>query len=274
MKKILFLLVFLAGFGSANAQCPTISGPAVLVVGTNATFSVTSGSAQCADCYDWDFTGSATIVGSDQNNTFTITPTATGTVSVCVNYITEGGCVDCCKDFSTCNIPSVNFAFSKITSPDNYWLAATPINASYTYYWEVEYSDGTILPYYGANVYDITTCYNDFGLVSITLKITSAGCPGGKTKKVNYYDYPDDCSTRRPRTGVLPNPAHDMLNLQMDMPIQYTVSILDTNGNLMKTFTEKDGKQLNISSLKKGIYIVRITDGERKEIFIDKIVKE
>lgn len=267
--------MLLVNAGLMNAQCPTISGPSTMTVGTSYNFSVTSGSAQCTDCYDWDIvSGSASITGSDQNNTFTITPTAAGSVQVCVNYITESGCVNCCKTVTAepaCNIASVNFAFNKV-SPNSYWLAASPNNASYTYSWTVTYSDGTVLNYTGLNVYNVEVCHNDFGLVSITLTVTSAGCPGGKSKTVNYNQFPDNCSGRR--AGVSPNPVHDMLHLQLDDPIDYTVTLHDTNGNLLKTFTRKDGKHLNISDLKKGIYIVRITDGERKEISTDKIVKE
>jgi hypothetical protein len=272
MKKALLFFGLLAGLITAHAQCPTITGPTSMLVGQAYTFSVNAGSAQCTDCYDWDATASLmSIPGSDQNNTVTINANSAGSGTVCVNYITETGCVSCCINVvitDPCAF-TPNFSLTKV-SPNSYWLGATPNNVLYTYTWTVTYWDGTVLTFSGRNVYGVEICHNGSGLHTVTLTITSADCPTGKSKTTTY-DYPVNCVAR---AGVTPNPVGHLLHILVPENAKFNGSIRDIDGNVVKTFNDKDGLTVNVSGLKKAIYIVKLVDENGKEISTDKIVKE
>jgi len=98
MKNIKHLWTFIALnllFFLPNAQTQCITGPLQLEVGQTATYTAT-GSAQCANCYDWDLNGIDNIA-NDQNQTYQFNATDVGTFTICVRTFDDtGDCDPCC----------------------------------------------------------------------------------------------------------------------------------------------------------------------------------
>ncbi|MBL1222357.1 choice-of-anchor J domain-containing protein [Chryseobacterium sp. L7] len=79
-----------------------------------------------------------------------------------------------------------------------------------------------------------------------------------------------DDVTRNAGVKVYPNPVKDVLNISTDKKIR-SIEIFSLTGQLIKTL-EKDTKQVNVSDLKKGVYLLRIKSEGKDESF--KIVKD
>ncbi|WP_298304324.1 T9SS type A sorting domain-containing protein [Flavobacterium sp.] len=181
MKKIFFLLVFVAFSINGNSQC--VSGPTTLYVGQTYTFSSING-AQCTSCYDWDINGNPTssdnstqgniqIVGSDIGQTVNIKILSAGTFSLTVTYFNENGCNQCTQKFTAITpvaLPTqncfgfdpANLAFSQgqplNTSEGvlNYGYIGSPYgtpisSAGLTFTWYFKFFDGTLLTLNGQN---------------------------------------------------------------------------------------------------------------------------
>ena len=69
---------------------------------------------------------------------------------------------------------------------------------------------------------------------------------------------------------VYPNPARDFVNIASDKKIS-SIEIFSLTGQLIKT-VEKDSKQVDISELKRGIYLLRLKSEGSDQSF--KIIKE
>ena len=69
--------------------------------------------------------------------------------------------------------------------------------------------------------------------------------------------------------SIFPNPVKDILNIQFDGKLK-SVEIYNLQGQKLITATQK---QINISSLSSGIYIVRIEDIENNTITKKIIIK-
>jgi len=114
MRKFIYVLSFMLATyflyaQPCDRQC-AISGPSSMEIGQSYTFTVNQ-TAQCSECYDWDVTGSVSIVGSDQNQSVTIQRTDSGPYTICVNYIDETGCHYCCISGGQCCIPYLDSYF-------------------------------------------------------------------------------------------------------------------------------------------------------------------
>jgi len=70
---------------------------------------------------------------------------------------------------------------------------------------------------------------------------------------------------------IYPNPAQDYLHLSNLNIIGFEVQIIDTNGKLIQVtkpkFETDNEIQINIESLPKGIYFIKITDGTNEQTF-------
>ena len=66
-----------------------------------------------------------------------------------------------------------------------------------------------------------------------------------------------------PGLSIYPNPANDLLQIEFDSPADYQLKIYDVSGRLLiESRTTRSGP-LDISSLKKGLYLLQISDGQR-----------
>ncbi len=97
----LFFVLCTLNINAQTSRC-VISGPSNMSIGESANFSVSSNLAQCSNCYDWDVPSGLSIIGSDQNNSATISASQAGTYTIVVNYINENGCNSCTKIINVC----------------------------------------------------------------------------------------------------------------------------------------------------------------------------
>jgi hypothetical protein len=76
---------------------------------------------------------------------------------------------------------------------------------------------------------------------------------------VEKYGYTDINDIKKTKYEIYPNPASDIIYFKSDEPVG-KVDILDANGRTI--LSQKNAVQLNISSLNKGFYIVRLSNKE------------
>ena len=69
--------------------------------------------------------------------------------------------------------------------------------------------------------------------------------------------------------AIFPNPVKDILNIQLDGKLK-SVEIYNIHGQKLITATQK---QINISSLSSGIYLVRVED-DKNNTTTKKIIKK
>ena len=79
-----------------------------------------------------------------------------------------------------------------------------------------------------------------------------------------------DETKRENNRRVFPNPVKDIININFEEKISQ-VEIFSVSGQLIKSI-QNNIKQINVSDLKKGVYLLKIKSGETEETF--KIVKE
>ncbi|WP_079666343.1 T9SS-dependent choice-of-anchor J family protein [Soonwooa buanensis] len=70
--------------------------------------------------------------------------------------------------------------------------------------------------------------------------------------------------------SVYPNPAKDVVNIKTDKDVN-SIQIFSLTGQLVKTI-EKNVRTINVSDLKKGVYLLRVKSASQDESF--KIIKE
>lgn len=72
---------------------------------------------------------------------------------------------------------------------------------------------------------------------------------------------------------LIPNPAHDFVEIKFDEPIQNVqVDLILINGQLLHTYYFSESSSINISNLPKGVYLVKVI--YEKNSFVEKLVKE
>jgi hypothetical protein len=63
--------------------------------------------------------------------------------------------------------------------------------------------------------------------------------------------------------NLFPNPTNSLLNIETDIPGQFSIDILDLNGRiLMRTISNGSGHLMDLSSLQAGIYLIVIRSNE------------
>jgi hypothetical protein len=76
---------------------------------------------------------------------------------------------------------------------------------------------------------------------------------------VEKYGYTSINDIKKTKYEIYPNPANDVIYFKSDEPVG-KVDILDANGRII--LSQKNAVQMNISSLNKGFYIVRLSNKE------------
>lgn len=73
--------------------------------------------------------------------------------------------------------------------------------------------------------------------------------------------------------GLYPNPVNDLLTIELFDNQEADVEVLNVFGSVVaKTRISATEKSLNLSALSKGIYVVRVSNGE--SVYTERIVKK
>lgn len=79
-------------------------------------------------------------------------------------------------------------------------------------------------------------------------------------------------STIDSKVIIYPNPASDFVNIIISEELyQYDLQILDINGSVIKTLKPESNKEIDISDLFSGIYIVRLFN--KNNFLLKKFIK-
>lgn len=130
----------------------------------------------------------------------------------------------------------------------------------------------------GANWTEIANSYVDAGITSFAASSTTAiwggsfnnGSTGGVNKLSPIALATSEASAVK-GLSIAPNPTYGDLNISTVLNVK-AVEILDMNGRLIKTFGA-DSKKLDLSSLKVGVYAVKVTTVDGKSQ-ITKFIKK
>ncbi len=76
----------------------------------------------------------------------------------------------------------------------------------------------------------------------------------------------------RPQLSVYPNPVNDIINIK-NLKGEYSYNIYNFTGKLLLNNTKAISKEINVSSLSKGLYLLEVIDSENVKS-ISKIIKE
>jgi len=81
--------------------------------------------------------------------------------------------------------------------------------------------------------------------------------------------------TEQPAFKIYPNPASDLLNLEMAMPVStYLFELFDVTGQILLTTTgNAPVQQFQVGDLQQGSYFIRITDKASKQTTIKQFIK-
>lgn len=218
--------------------------------------------------YNWTATfqnGSfQNLTTSTNQASFNFYPTnAITNVSVHATYLS---CYDDESIAIPCNIDEPTFTTYKNIDGINFNIQLTNYNPNNEYNWSFTYGNNVqTLNFNGSTLTVPITQFNQ-QISSLTITVTSDLCQ----KKFTYnYIQP------RPTLISIINPIKDKLDLNIEDSNQtFKGKIIDINGVEVSTFNNSNYKNIDLSHLKKSIYLIKIYDEEGKEILSEKIIKE
>jgi hypothetical protein len=112
----------------------------------------------------------------------------------------------------------------------------------------------------------VSTCYIDYSdyimcsFKDANINIQSTGCVTA-TNETNGSD----------ALSISPNPTHSVLNIASNQPFS-TYKIIDLTGKTLEMRSYTEGGQIDVSNLKSGIYLLKMTD-KNGQISIKRFVK-
>ena len=74
------------------------------------------------------------------------------------------------------------------------------------------------------------------------------------------------------KVNIYPNPATDVLRIDIDGPLNFDVKLYDLKGSIISTYVNVN--QINVSRIPAGVYLLEIQDFESKEKIVERIVVE
>ena len=143
----------------------------------------------------------------------------------------------------------IDLSINNPTSWEWHFVGGTP---------EVSSEQNPEITYYSPGLYQVSlTTQNEYGSHTLT-----------KTEYILVSDQTDAKEIVQGRFNFYPNPANKLLFIEADNP--FHVSVYNLNGK--KILSEDDAKELNISGLNQGVYILEVISGDKRirEKFVKK----
>jgi hypothetical protein len=286
-KPLLLILFFLLLLAGAYSQ-PSCGGPcggftnasASVCAGNDLTFTTTYTSG-----VSWSVNSSLLIVSS-ASNSITVRGVSAGAGMLCMSYNANGTVCSVCKPITVTvnNTPFASVA-NFVAAPDLSYVKinALPASSSLYYTWfidGVQYGSemlGGMQIAYPANCSQIYQVYvkirNSCGVSTSSCKKFTLDCTARTVTDLGSCGstggggvVPIMIMAGSPSTQVFPNPVKE--EIQVDFPTrdERKLILLDNTGAVVvsqNSSTESD--KINLSGLKKGIYFLKIHEGNKVE---------
>lgn len=242
--------------------------------------SLTAGGALSASMtYTWLVNGN--VVGNGQNYTYAATA---GTYTICLAIMdTVSNCTD-----TTCQTVTVGttvcqanfYIYPDSAGPPHTYIGvnmSTGSNLTYTWTWGDGSSSTGAYPshtYASPGNYTIclfitnntTNCADSMCLTAGILKATAM-------YTVNFQGPAAVSNVVKETMSVYPNPANESIRIQGSTSKSVQVEILSMNGSVLKTIHANVNEDIQISSLTKGIYTLRVKEENGSSHYV-RFVKE
>lgn len=286
----MFLMVSM-GYSQCGPSDCLINGPKSMSIGQTATFSISSSSGQCSNCYDWDVSNSnGQIIGSDTNNSVQIKKNGSGTFCISVTYLDENGCHTCTKEIPGITPPPCDFNLGispcyidGIESGANLiGLQVTGIFPSGTNFnWTITRQTGPVATYSTTSLVQFVSASLSNRVVQASVTATHLGCSETYTRSYYACPLPDydpfqevllcdngnGChssgnggfSRENKRFELYPNPTKSEIIFKGENLNQYRVTIYDFKGNVVIK-DKKLSDNFNLGKENTGLYFYVITD--------------
>lgn len=165
-----------------------------------------------------------------------------------------------------CFATSTGFSILVIPSPDTPFITKVGSRLSttvkgVTYQW---YKDGVAI----AGATDSFTMTTGTGGIYAVVVTNSNDCSKRSEIDLSVTGINEAVSSTY-YIKVYPNPTQDKLNI--DAPKEVTVTLIDLQGR--KLFTQKEAKQIDMSQLASGVYILQFTDANNQVVATEKVSK-
>ena len=103
----------------------------------------------------------------------------------------------------------------------------------------------------------------------MSVTVTDAnGCSGSATWF--YYDYTGVKNVNASGARIFPNPATNTLFIESAVSVRAVISAVDGK----TVIDQQDAKQMDISRLASGVYVVTLYDADGQAVLTGKLVKE
>lgn len=257
--EVTFDITGFSGFFASNATFNYVAPTAPVITAGSATTFCAGGSVTLSSSAtsgnQWYRNSSP--VNNATGATLTVTTSGTYAVTATTNGVMSA--------LSQGVVVTVNAAPAKPTITRN--ASQLVSSASSGNQW---YKDGAIIN--AANTSTFTP--NEAGNYSVI--VTENGCTSPESDKFNYTVTGVVNLDNNQFIRLSPNPVKDNMLLVYEMrgTTSLTIQIIDINGRICKTFTNKGtGSQLSLADLNNGVYIANIFTSNQKQRYTIRLIK-
>jgi len=197
--------------------------------------------------YDWDFGDGKTSTQRVPKPVYNVSTTRTYNVKLKAQVI--GGCMDSLvKTVTIFELPKCDFNINDIYKPGHRAFSFNPSVTNYPYYrWT--FGEGG-----NSNAANAEYQYTYDGPFTVTLTArNSVGCECTSTRQINVLNLGlADLNGQTIR--FYPNPASDLLNVDMDVRGKASISLIDASGRTVLMRSLDASKSVNVAGLPAGVY--------------------
>lgn len=197
--------------------------------------------------YDWDFGDGNTSTQRVPKPVYNVTTTRTYNVKLKAQVI--GGCMDSLvKTVTIFELPKCDFTINDIYKPGHRAFSFNPSVTNYPYYrWT--FGEGG-----NSNAANAEYQYTYDGPFTVTLTARNAvGCECSSTRQISVLNLGlADLNGQTIR--FYPNPASDLLNVDMDIRGKASISLIDASGRTVLVRSLDASKSVNVAELPAGVY--------------------
>jgi PKD-like domain/Ig-like domain CHU_C associated/GEVED domain/Secretion system C-terminal sorting domain len=289
----------LAVSSTPNGVIASISGPSSVcsLLNTNVTYSVAAIAG--ATAYQWSIPTGINLVSGQGTNVLVVQPTSSMASQASLGVYATNGCSNTAtKTMLLIKIPQTAASITGPTDVCNETIVSyscPTVNGATSYNWVVP-SGVLIVAGAGTNAIDVdVTTFFGSGLVKVAptnacgtasgKSLSISGCVAPVAPNSNNLGNNNAVQTASMATSIIanvyPNPTIGNFSIEIDSKVERTleIEVYDMLGNQVISKQEKVGEgvskyDLNIEGNHDGVYLIRVTDKDRKELFKSNIVKQ